>query len=144
MREKHTFFSSSLVKKAFFYNTAQKERLLSCVYTHKHHLRTCSENLFFHELLANQGKMMNQLRRQLCENCWRDRKIFPQTWKITKIQTNTVPTEPQTSFVFVKKPTGDGSQRTVCKQFTNNVLIMRCSQVYSQLYMSGGSEKWAR
>ncbi len=58
---------------------------------------TCSENLFFHELLANQGKMTNQLRQQLCENCWRDGKIFPQTRKRTKIQTNMVSTELRTS-----------------------------------------------
>ncbi len=54
------------------------------------HLRKCSENLFFHELPPNQGKVANQLRQQLHENCRRDRKIFPQTWKKTKIQTNMV------------------------------------------------------
>ncbi len=41
-----------------------------------------------HGLPANQGKMTNQLRWQLRENCWQDREIFPQTWKRTKIQTN--------------------------------------------------------
>ncbi len=41
--------------------------------------------------------------RQLRENCWCHRKIFLWTWKRTKIQTNIIPTELQTSFVFVKK-----------------------------------------
>ncbi len=81
---------------------------LSCVYTREYRLRTLcprifSENLFFHELLANQRKMTNQLRRQLHENYWQDKKIFQRIWKRTKIQTNTVPTEPRTSFVFVEK-----------------------------------------
>ncbi len=79
--------------------------------------------------------MTNQLCQLLHENCWRDRKIFPRTWKRTKILTNIVPTEPRTSFVFVEKPTGDGSQEAVRKQFANPVVITRCSQVYTQLYM---------
>ncbi len=37
--------------------------------------RTCSENLFFHQFPTNQGKMANQLRRQLRENCWRGWEI---------------------------------------------------------------------
>ncbi len=41
--------------------------------------------------------------RQLRENCWRHREIFLQTWKRTKTQTNIIPTEQQTSFVFVEK-----------------------------------------
>ncbi len=67
------------------------------------HSRTCSENLFFHELPVNEGKMTNQHRCQLCENCWRDRKIFPQMWKRTKIQTNLGPAESRTSLVFLEK-----------------------------------------
>ncbi len=66
-------------------------------------LRACLENLFSRILPVNQGKMTNQLRRQLRENCWRDRKIFPRTWKRKKIQMNMVPAEPQKSFVFIEK-----------------------------------------
>ncbi len=47
--------------------------------------------------------MTNQLRRQLRENCWEDRKIFLGTRKRTKIQMDTVPTESRTSFVLIEK-----------------------------------------
>ncbi len=43
------------------------------------------ENLFFHKLSLNLGKMTNQRRRELCENCKRDSKIFSRTWKRIKI-----------------------------------------------------------
>ncbi len=75
--------------------------------------RTCSENLFFYKLPANQGKMTNQLRQQLRETCWRGRKIFPRTWKRTKILTNTVFTERRTSFVFNEKNSSTNCSRTL-------------------------------
>ncbi len=55
---------------------------------------------------------------QLRKNCWRHRKIFLQTWKRTKIQTNTVPTELRTSFVFVEKTNWSGLWQTVCDPCT--------------------------
>ncbi len=68
--------------------------------------------------------------RQLRENCWRDRKIFLPTWKRTKIQTNTVPIEPQTC--SLKKPL----EMVSSELSANPVLITRtscswtkCSQV---------------
>ncbi len=111
-------------------------------YTLKRHTRTlcsqtCSEDLFFHKFSVSHGKITNQLRWQLHENYWQGRKIVPRTWKRTKIQTNTVPTEPQKSFSFIEKLTGECSQWTACKQFMNPVLITRtsCSQVHAQLYV---------
>ncbi len=100
-------------------------------------LRACSENLFFHELPVNQGKMTNQLRRQFCENCWRNRKIFSQTWKRTKIQTNTVPIEPPTSFVFVEKTDWRWFGNEL---FANPVLITRIS--YSRTGLRTNSQAY--
>ncbi len=109
------------------------------------HLQTlcswmCSENLFFLDLPANEGKMTNQLHRKLRENCWRDRKIFPQIWKRIKIQTNTVPTEPRTSFVFVEntKWFTTNCLQTFCKprtNYTNSCSRTYFSLVYTQLYV---------
>ncbi len=82
--------------------------------------------------------MTNELRRKLCENCWRDNKIFPQTWKITKIQTNTVPTEPRTFFVFVEKLAGDGSQRTVRESGTNYTNIVFANTMFANVYAALG------
>ncbi len=118
---------------------------LSCVYTLNHSgtlcSRACLENLFFHELSGSQRKMTNQLYRQLRENCWCDRKILPQTWKRTKIQTNTVPTEPQTPFVFVEKADwrwfAMNYSRTVRKPRTNYMKIVftnKCLHMYTYFH----------
>ncbi len=66
--------------------------------------KLCLENLFFHELPANQEKMTNQLRTtSSCVKIVGDiGKSSLRTWKRTKIQTNTVPIDPQT-FVLVEK-----------------------------------------
>ncbi len=79
---------------------------------------------FCHKLSANQGKMTNQLRWQLLENCWRDRKISPQIWKRTKIQMNTVPLSRKHRLCLSKKPTGDGSNKLFAKPRTNYTNIM--------------------
>ncbi len=75
--------------------------------------------MYFPRTSANQGRMTNQLHQQLRENCSQNRKIFLQTLKRTKIQTNTVPTEPQTSFVFIEKTNrrwfATNCLQTVCK-----------------------------
>ncbi len=73
------------------------------------------------------GKLTNQLRWWLRENCWRDRKIFPRTWKRTKMQTNTVP-----PLCSSKKLTGDGLQQTVRELSTNYTNKMFAS-VYAAL-----------
>ncbi len=110
------------------------------------------ENLFFYELQENQGKMTNQLRRPLRENCWQDRKIFPRTWKRTKIQTNTVPPKPQIFFVFVRKTDRRwftmNCSWTVHKPLTNYMNIVFTS-VYAALYgkpvcklRKGAAAKW--
>ncbi len=51
------------------------------------HLRTCSENLFFYKLPANQRKLTNQPRTTgSCMKIVGNRKIFLRTWKRTKIE----------------------------------------------------------
>ncbi len=75
--------------------------------------------------------------RQLHETCRRDRKIFLRTWKRTKIQTKTVPTELRASFVFVKKVTGDGSQRIVhCEPQTNYTNIVFVNWLANEMFTS--------
>ncbi len=101
-------------------------------------LQTCSENLIFHELPANYGKMMNQLRQQFRENCWRDRKIFPRTWKRTKIQTNTLPIEPRTSFAFIEKTDwrwfATNCSRTFCEPRTHCTDIVFANKMFASVY----------
>ncbi len=107
-------------------------------------LRTCLENLFFHELPADQGKMTNQLCWQLRENCWQDRKIFQQTRKRNTILAHKVLTELRTSFAFVKKTDwrwfATNCWQTVCKPHTNytNIVLANwfANQMYMQLYIS--------
>ncbi len=101
---------------------------------------TGSENLFFHELPANQGQMTNQLRQQLRENCWWDRKIFPRIWKRTKIQTNVVPTEPRTSFGFVEETDwrwfATNYSRTFRKPRTNYANIVFANWFENKMFAS--------
>ncbi len=81
---------------------------------------------------------MNQLHQQLSKNCWRDRKIFPRTWKRTKIQTNTVPTEPQTFFVFVEKTDkrwfATNCSQTVREPHTNYANIVFTNNMFAGVY----------
>ncbi len=81
--------------------------------------RTRVENLFFHELSANQGKMTNQLRQQLCENCWWDSKIFRKQGRGQKFRWTRYPLNREHPLYSSKKLTGNGSQQTVQEQCTN-------------------------
>ncbi len=107
------------------------------------HLQTCSENLFFHELPANQGKLTNQLRttgscmKIICDigksSCKHGRK--------QKFRQIPYPLSRKHPLCLSKKNDWDGLQWTVCEQFANPVLttLTSClrtgSQVYTQLNM---------
>ncbi len=98
------------------------------------HSQTCSENWFLQELPAHQWKMTSQLRRQLRENCWRDRKIFPRTWKRTKFRQRQYPLSHEHPLCSLKKLAGDGSQRTVRKPYTNYTNIMFANKMFASVY----------
>ncbi len=72
------------------------------------------------------------------ENCWLDRKIYPRTWKRTKMQTNTVLTEPQISFEFVEKIDrrwfAMNCSQTVWKPHTNYMNIVFANKMFASVY----------
>ncbi len=100
------------------------------------HSRTCLENLFFHKLLANQGKMTNQQRTT--GSCV---KIIGEVGKSSckhgreqKFRRTPYPRSCEHCFCLSKKPTGDGSQRTVCEYHTNYTNIVFANEMFASVY----------
>ncbi len=90
--------------------------------------------------------MTNQFHRQLQENCWQDKKIFPRTWNRTKLQTNTVSTGLRTSFVFVEKTDwrwfATNCLQTFCKPHTNYMNIVFVNVMFASVYTALYREIW--
>ncbi len=116
--------------------------ILPLVYSHlklRIHLRTlCFENLFFHELLANQGKMTNQLQTtgSYVKIVGEIRKSSCENGREQKFRRTSYPLSHKHPLCSSKKLTGDGSQQIVRKprtNYTDIVFLNKFASVYAAL-----------